>query len=43
MKTGVNPPSDPFSGKNRQLIMRLLILILSLVLISFGYVLFLRK
>ena len=42
MKIGVNPPSDPFSRKNRQMIVRLLLLILGLVLFSFAYVLFLR-
>ena len=42
MKNGVNPPSDPFSRKNRQLIARLLLLILGLILFSFAYVLFLR-
>ena len=42
MNIGVNPPSDPFSAKNRRLIARLLLLILGLVLFSFAYVLFLR-
>jgi hypothetical protein len=42
MRIGVNPPSDPFSTKNRRLITRLLLLILGLILFSFVYVLFIR-